>query len=168
MEPNSDDLFCLEWALRLAHEAFKAGYSPVGAIVKDNKGGVFASASKRLIGNTLHAEFLALSGYQNTQVIGNNITLYSTLEPCVMCVGMAAIMKVERVVWLVADLWGGTSGVYNPESVYIKKRFPKMRRADFPDLYQEALGLWIKYLTATGHSDAIQYMLGLPEDYQCK
>lgn len=157
--------------MSLARTAFKRGFSPVGAILIAKSGVIYPSASRREIGNILHAEYRAMTMWQaeNTQPLESQYsTLYSTLEPCIMCSGMAAVLRIDRIVWLVDDIWGGASRVYNRYSDYIIKRFPAMNKVELPALHQEAQDMWIDYLCRTGHADAIQFMLGLPEDYQCK
>lgn len=153
----------------LAREAFENGFSPVGAILVANGEALAMATSHREIGNPFHAEFLAMYQMAKYQIVSaTHITLYSTLEPCIMCSGMAAVMKVARIKWLVDDVWAGASRVYNPDNAYIQKRFPAMGKVDIPHLHQEAQEMWIKYLRDTGHADAVSFMLGLPEDYQCK
>jgi tRNA(adenine34) deaminase len=166
---KQSDRFYFEWAIKLAHGAFENGYSPVGAILVAGNGVKSPASSKREIGNVFHAEFLAMHHWQRHQIKPPYpYTLYSTLEPCIMCSGMAAVMKVARIKWLVDDIWAGASRVYNPDNAYIQKRFPTMEKIDIPHLHQEALEMWVKYLRETGHADAVSFMLGLPEDYQCK
>jgi len=107
------DVAIFEKAVNLARDAFNNGYSPVGAVVTNQSGVVVKEASsKRQIGNILHAEYLALRYFQPLQ--GSRYTLYSTLEPCIMCAGMATVMKFDRIMWLTDDFWGGASRVYNP------------------------------------------------------
>lgn len=166
MKQNDQHYF--DWALMLAQRAFENGYSPVGAVVVEREGGVFYASSKREIGNVLHAEFLALLDCHDTPPPSKGLTLYSTLEPCIMCSGMAAVMKVERIVWLVDNIWAGASRVCKPDNDYIQQRFPTMEKAAYPRLHKEAQEMWVNYLRDTGHADAVSYMLGLPEDYQCK
>lgn len=164
-----DDPFYFEQAMILAREAFRNGFSPVGAILATNGEVLVVATSHREIGNPFHAEFLAMYLMAKRQIVPTNlITLYSTLEPCIMCSGMAAVMKFDRIKWLVDDIWAGASRVYNPKNAYIKKRFPTMEKIDIPHFHQEAQEMWVKYLRSTGHADAVAFMLGLPEDYQCK
>jgi tRNA(Arg) A34 adenosine deaminase TadA len=170
-----DDLFYFEQAMILAREALGEGYSPVGAIIVGSQGECFPGKSKREIGNIYHAEYRALimaQKFSDTLNVSLNtvseLTLYSTLEPCIMCSGMAAVMKLKRIAWLVDDVWAGASRVYNPNNGYIQKRFPRMVKVDIPHLHEEAQEMWVKYLRDTGHPNAVSFMLGLPEDYQCK
>lgn len=163
------DKFYLKWAVMLARRAFEAGYSPVGAVaVNEQTDTVYYASSQREIGNVKHAEYLVLSWAEDDKAQMDGFTLYSTLEPCIMCAGMATVMRATRIVWLVDDVWAGASRVYNPDNAYIQKRFPQMDKANIPHLHQEATDMWVRYLRDTGHPDAVSFMLGLPEDYQCK
>lgn len=160
-----DDQLYLEIALDEARRAFRQGYSPVGAVLVGGNAILEIHQSKREIGNVLHAELAALWEYQSKGIVYPDLTLYSTLEPCVMCVGMAAVLKVRRVAWVVDDLWGGVSRVYNFKNEYVRTRFPKLSSLGaltaIKDIHEECLYMWRIYLEQTGHHDAIRYMLGV-------
>lgn len=163
-----DDLFYFEQAMILARGAFKNGYSPVGAVLVAADECLSLASSRREIGNPFHAEFLAMLEMANLQIVPDApITLYSTLEPCVMCIGMAAVMRVAHIKWLVDDVWAGTL-LLNYNMPYVQKRFPTMDKLYLTGLHQEAKEMWVKYLRSTGHADAVAFMLGLSEDDQCK
>ena len=99
-------------ALALAGDAGDAGEVPVGAVIVLND---------RVIGRghnspiergdpTAHAEILAIR--EAAAAIGNyrleGATLYSTIEPCVMCAGAAVNARVTRLVFGARDLrFGG-------------------------------------------------------------
>jgi guanine deaminase len=97
---ENDKIF-LRRAINLALEGIKAGGGPFGAvIVKDYK--IIAEAFNRVILNndaTSHAEILALrraSSVLQTHEL-HECTLYSSCEPCPMCLGAiywSGIMKV--------------------------------------------------------------------------
>ena len=36
-----------------------------------------------------------------------SLTLYTSLEPCLMCGGASALLQVGRLVWATDDAWGG-------------------------------------------------------------
>jgi tRNA(adenine34) deaminase len=106
-----DDSFILE-ALELAREAGRAGEVPVGAVVVLN-GAVIGRGRNSPIARsdpTAHAEILALreaaAAIHNYRLEG--ATLYSTLEPCVMCSGALVAARVARLVFGARDLrFGG-------------------------------------------------------------
>jgi tRNA(adenine34) deaminase len=108
---SSEELFMAE-ALELARKAEANGEVPVGAIVVVDgqvRGRGFNSPI-RLMDPTAHAEMLALR--EAAASIGNYrleaATLYSTLEPCVMCAGALVAARVEKLVFGARDLrFGG-------------------------------------------------------------
>jgi len=108
---SSDEMFMAE-ALELARQAEAQGEVPVGAVVVLDgqvRGRGFNSPI-RLKDPTAHAEILALREAAGS--IGNyrleGATLYSTLEPCVMCAGALVAARVERLVFGARDLrFGG-------------------------------------------------------------
>jgi tRNA(adenine34) deaminase len=108
---SSEELFMAE-ALDLARKAEVNGEVPVGAIVVVDgqvRGRGFNSPI-RLMDPTAHAEMLALR--EAAVNIGNyrleGATLYSTLEPCVMCAGALVAARVEKLVFGARDLrFGG-------------------------------------------------------------
>jgi tRNA(adenine34) deaminase len=108
---TSDEEFMFQ-ALELAREAERAGEVPVGAIVALD--GVVVgrgrNAPVELHDPSAHAEMVAMR--QAAAAIGNyrveRATLYSTLEPCVMCAGLLVAARVGRLVFGARDLrFGG-------------------------------------------------------------
>jgi tRNA(adenine34) deaminase len=112
-----DDLF-MEAALELAREAEAAGEVPVGAVVViggEIRGRGFNSPIRRS-DPTAHAEMLAIR--EASAAIGNyrleSATLYSTLEPCVMCAGALVAARVSRLVFGARDLrFGGVRSKFH-------------------------------------------------------
>jgi tRNA(adenine34) deaminase len=107
----SDELF-MAGALELARQAESNGEVPVGALlVADGEVcGRGFNSPVRLTDPTAHAEILALR--EAAAKIGNyrleGATLYSTLEPCVMCAGALVAARVGRLVFGARDLrFGG-------------------------------------------------------------
>lgn len=99
-------------ALSLALEAQTAGEAPVGAVVVVGGEIVGRGRNSPVASNdpTAHAEILALR--QACANIGNyrleDSTLYSTLEPCVMCAGALVAARVSTLVFATRDLrFGG-------------------------------------------------------------
>jgi tRNA(adenine34) deaminase len=99
-------------ALDLAREAERAGEVPVGAVVVTD-GRVVGRGRNSPIERhdpTAHAEILALreasAALQNYRLAG--VTIYATVEPCVMCAGALVAARVSRLVFGARDLrFGG-------------------------------------------------------------
>jgi tRNA(adenine34) deaminase len=108
---RSDEEFMAE-ALELAREAERAGEVPVGAVVVLN-GTVIGrgrNAPVELHDPSAHAEMIALRAA--AAAIGNyrveRATIFSTLEPCVMCAGALVAARIARLVFGARDLrFGG-------------------------------------------------------------
>ena len=95
-------------AIRAAVEAGNLDEVPVGACVVGADGALLAIASNRTITHvdpTAHAEILALR--QAASAIGNyrlnGTTVYTTIEPCVMCAGALVNARVARLVFGARD-----------------------------------------------------------------
>jgi len=105
------DLF-MRQALELARQAATLGEVPVGALVVLDDRIIGRGSNSPIAQNdpSAHAEMLALR--EAAQTIGNyrveGATVYTTLEPCVMCAGALVAARVKRLVFGTRDLrFGG-------------------------------------------------------------
>jgi len=95
----------MDLALREARRAFEADEVPVGAVLVENvTGRVVARAHNQrelLRDPTAHAEILAIT--QGAAHYGawrlSEVTLFVTLEPCIMCAGAVVLARIPRVVY---------------------------------------------------------------------
>ncbi|MBA3354007.1 MAG: nucleoside deaminase [Blastocatellia bacterium] len=95
-------------ALEAAIRAGGAGEVPIGACLVDADGNVLTTAANRTITDsdpTAHAEVLVLrqaaSLLNNYRLTGT--TVYTTIEPCVMCAGALVNARVQRLVFGARD-----------------------------------------------------------------
>jgi len=107
----ADEDFMRE-ALRLAREGEARGEVPVGAVVVADGRIVGRGANGPVLENdpTAHAEILAIR--EAARSCGNyrleGMTIYCTLEPCVMCAGALVAARIGRLVFGARDLrFGG-------------------------------------------------------------
>jgi|SRR5579862_2943286 len=107
-----DDAGFMRVALQLAEEAQERGEVPVGSVVVSD--GLVVGRGRNspisMSDPSAHAEMLALR--EAAATLGNyrleGATLYSTLEPCVMCAGAIVAARIARVVFGARDLrFGG-------------------------------------------------------------
>lgn len=110
--PEVNNETYMRMALELARDAENAGEVPAGAVVVlgDRVIGRGRNAPIERSDPTAHAEILALR--EAGAAVGNyrleGATLYSTLEPCVMCAGALVAARIERLVFGARDLrFGG-------------------------------------------------------------
>lgn len=94
----------MKQALSLARRAGLYEEIPVGALVVSPNGiilGRGANATERKHCQLFHAEAVAIrrSCQQQKDWRLEGCTLYVTLEPCMMCISLCALSRIERVVY---------------------------------------------------------------------
>ena len=142
----------MQKALAEAERAFTEDEVPVGAVIVQ-KGELIACAHnqiRRLKDPTAHAEMIAItqaaSFLKNERL--NDTVVYTTVEPCSMCVGALILARVKRLVFGAPDAKAGacgsvldiprttglnhhieiTGGVLKEESALLLREFFKKRR----------------------------------------
>jgi len=150
---NEEDKNFMSTALDEAGRAFDAGDYPVGAVLIVN-GKVIGKARNSIFTDTqttAHAEQKLLSTHsgQLRQFIrdskGYNICLYTTLEPCLMCLGAAVLHRVTRIVIACPDPHGGTTNV-NPSDLgcFYGEHWPKIETGLMKDAAIELIFQFLK------------------------
>ena len=109
------DVFYMRLAMAQARLAASMSEIPVGAVIVDPSGAVIAQGCNRTLTNhepSAHAEMLALrqAGILQARYRLTDLTLYVTLEPCIMCVGALIHARVKRVVFGAYDPKTGACG----------------------------------------------------------
>src|SRR5215210_4327369 len=108
--------------LELAWEAYRAGSLPIGAVVADAAGRVLSAGRNRIheragppgtvFGRKLaHAELnalLLLEGEGNPRAR----VLYTTTEPCPLCVGAARMADVRGLSYASREPWAGSAAMF--------------------------------------------------------
>lgn len=152
---QNNNEFYMKLALRHAQHAFREKEVPIGAVIADSNGTVIATGRNQvetLKDGCAHAEILCLR--RAADVIGNwrlnDCTLYTTLEPCPMCLGAIQSFRIKKVVYGASDHRLGAcgswvnlveaqhpfhlveleGGVLQEESSILLKRFFQMRRRE--------------------------------------
>lgn len=104
----SDDEKWMRVALEAAHTARLLNEVPIGACLVDPNSELLAKGHNRTVMDsdpTAHAEIAAIR--EAAAKIGNyrltGTTLYTTIEPCVMCAGALVNARVARIVYAAAD-----------------------------------------------------------------
>ncbi len=111
------DEYFMELAIKEALIAEKMGEVPVGAVCVYD-GEVLSKAHNRVIKEkdaSAHAEICALR--EAAVKIGNyrlnDVSLYVTLEPCIMCTGAIIHFRIKKLVYGTKDeRWGGVESLY--------------------------------------------------------
>ena len=142
-------------ALRHAQHAFREKEVPIGAVIVDADGVILATSRNQVEAKndvTAHAEISCIR--KAAQIKKNwrlsDCTLYSTLEPCPMCMGAIQASRITKVVYGAPDIRMGAcgswvnlveskhpfhdvlvvGGLLREESSTLMKRFFQMRRRE--------------------------------------
>jgi tRNA(adenine34) deaminase len=142
----------LERALELARFSVSKGSSPIGCVIVDGKGTIISEGRNKSgeswpktpqrIGNSsfAHAEmdaFYRVARLENPE----DCTVYSSLEPCLMCGGAMGMIRIGRAVWACDDAWGGSGRLiaWNKHPAFVDMN---VLASPFPDLEREAAELF--------------------------
>jgi tRNA(adenine34) deaminase len=115
----------------LAWESYCAGSLPIGAVIADSHGSILSRGRNRiheksgedgfLFGHKLaHAEINALIKLDYERSDPAACVLYTTTEPCPLCVGAARMSDVKEVRYAAREPWGGSAAMF--ETVPYLKR----------------------------------------------
>lgn len=110
------DVWFMEQALKQANSAFSAGEFPVGCVIANEKNILVAGSRQGTSGGqaneTDHAEIMALRQLCEVgrQKAVGPLSVYCTMEPCLMCFGAILITGIHRIVYAYEDVMGGGTG----------------------------------------------------------
>jgi len=108
-----DNEYFMKKALAEAQAALVAGEFPVGCVMAHDNTILVSGSRKGTIGDypneVDHAEMVALRRLfrLNPKINLREITVFSTLEPCLMCFGALMISGIGKLVFAYEDAMGG-------------------------------------------------------------
>ena len=129
----------LRQCLKLAEKAAATGEVPVGALIANSSTGEVISTAynlKEKIKSPLgHAEVIAThracKALDQWRLTG--FTLYSSLEPCVMCSGVLLQARLDRIVWSAKDQKGGGESLFGLLSTEELNHQPILQSGEFAE-----------------------------------
>lgn len=111
-------------ALKEAEKAGKRGDNPIGAVIVHD-GKIISrgsSENKTQKSDVAHAETAAIYGCASyLHEYGRECILYTTVEPCVMCLTTAVLANIRSIVFAVKDNYMQTKTIIDSHP-YIKAR----------------------------------------------
>jgi len=147
----SEDFKIMRRAIELALLAEQEGNLPVGAVITLYAEVVAEGRSAIWIPKfdaTRHAEMEALRAVPpDLWSSSEEMSLYTTLEPCLMCFGAILLHRVGRVVFGSSDSWGGASSVLSYLPPFFQERIKNTQwlgpvmRAECDPLHERLLAL---------------------------
>jgi tRNA(Arg) A34 adenosine deaminase TadA len=157
---TADHHYFLEQAVLEATEAREEGQNPIGCVIADHEGHIIARAHNqvsKLKDPTAHAEMLAIRAA--IPLIradsARGWTLYSTLEPCPMCMGTIIMCHIGTVVWAAPDRRIRTRGLLSANA-YMRTRRLTTIACPYPDLEQTCSEMHDAYWISRGRPDAVR------------
>lgn len=113
-----DDEFFMREALKEAQRAFEEDEVPIGAVAvyKNQIIGRGHNQTEHLKDPTAHAEILTITAAANALSSWrlNEVTIYTTIEPCIMCAGALVVARVKKIVFGARDeKFGGCGSIFN-------------------------------------------------------
>ncbi len=124
MKNQQIDKIFMKEALQEAKKAYKEEEVPVGAVIVFNEEIIGRGRNRSVKNNdpSSHAEVEAIrnaSKHQKNYRL-NDCTLYTTLEPCMMCAGLIIQARIKRVIYAALD---PKSGVIESNDRALEKDF---------------------------------------------
>ena len=95
-----DDQALLQEALEEARTGLREGGLPIGSVLADKRGQILARGHNLRVQSgdpTAHAEIVCLRNAGRRRDWAE-LTLVSTLSPCIMCTGTALLFRIPRVI----------------------------------------------------------------------
>ena len=158
-----NDEYFLTIAVAEAQQAWQTGNAPVGAVVTNAEGRVLAQNHNQVCTNSgllYHAEMMIF--LQNQALFVQNrwtMTLYTTLEPCLMCLSTAIVHHVKRVVWLIDDYRSGGTRCLNHQSSYLGHSQCELVHRPIPYLKEQVIPLLSAFYARKWPAERITAML---------
>lgn len=146
---GSGDRPYLQATLDEAQIALDAGDWPIGAVLVGPGGDVIArarNATRTAASRLQHAELqLLLANMPLVRAHEGRLTVYCSLEPCVMCLSALVIARIGRVVWACGDPFGGGVRLLRLDAWPLARRVALVSEP-FADLKQASKQAILAYL----------------------
>ena len=106
-----------------AWEAYQSGSLPIGAVVTDAHGNILSRGRNRIHERSgpsgtvfdhklAHAELNALLSLDHREYDPHACVLWTTTEPCPLCVGAARMSEVGGLRYAAREPWGGSAAMF--------------------------------------------------------
>lgn len=126
-EVTQQQLRYIQEAIQLAEEAERRGNLPIGAVITLDDA-IIARGTNRIwqpaLALTCHAEMEALRQVpQHLWQRSREMTLFTTLEPCLMCAGAILLHQIGQLIFGAADPYGGATMSLDTLAPFFKEEF---------------------------------------------
>ena len=130
MSASEQDTTYMRRAIQLAREAERRGNLPIGALICLD-GEIVAEGMNSIwrptLGLTRHAEMEALRSVpEDLWARAREMSLFTTLEPCLMCAGAVLLHQIGRLVFGAADPYGGVGVAAESLPPYFREQLSRV------------------------------------------
>lgn len=126
----------LAWQLAFDQgwKAYCSGSIPIGSVITNEDGDIISMGRNRTRENTsdgekaifgtplAHAEINAILGLDFDKADPYTSVIYSTLEPCPLCVGAIGISRIRTIRYAAEDSYGGSTELLESNSYLREKK----------------------------------------------
>lgn len=155
-----------------AWQAYRVGSLPIGAAITNPQGDIVARGRNRIFdkqvdgefiynSRTAHAEMNALFALDESQNPPGTCILYTTTEPCPMCLGAIRISRMKECHYASRDPIAG-SATFMEASPFMREAGIKMVPPTNPVLENILLIMFIEWLHQSLHSGSKQPLKSIP------
>lgn len=157
-------------ALEMAWEAYCSGTVPIGAVIVDADGNIVSRGRNRIMEDTApkshicnsklaHAEINALLSLELSYEECKQAALYTTLEPCPLCMGALYMSDVKIVHFAARDPWSGSTNLLNA-TPYLSQKPVKVFAPHDTVLEDSLVALHTEYkVNQRGEQDFVEHPL---------
>ena len=94
-----EEITYLKLAIEKSKESFEKGFFPVGAVIIQ-KGKILSAETSSSYPDYRHAEYKAIEiTFDNLKEPLNDCVLYTSMEPCLMCLSVAYWAGIKKIVF---------------------------------------------------------------------
>lgn len=111
-----------EKCFALAVESFAAGSMAIAAVITDKENNIISSGRNQVSDNLesvnkifdnmiSHAEINAINNLPDEYKYSRDLTIYTAVEPCPMCMGAISMSRLRKVKIASRDSWAGSTNL---------------------------------------------------------
>lgn len=141
----------MQAAMAEARTALQNGDYPIGAVLVIDGQIIDRSRNSIYSGKNWHSHAESNLIIKNSRLIkekiktGSDVQIYTTLEPCLMCLGTIVLHRIPHIIYACTDPHGGSMGLKPAAlAVWYKDNWPTFKQGP---LKQDSLELMIEFLT---------------------
>ncbi|MGV8086626.1 MAG: nucleoside deaminase [Candidatus Woesearchaeota archaeon] len=168
---TKDDKKFMRLAIIEQEKAYKREEYPVAAalVIDDKLIGIATNSLVTSNKGITHAEMNLITKYSSIITEAKKerkvITLYTTLEPCLMCLGTSVLHRISRIVYAYVDPDGGATNIFKKKLPgYYARHWPIIEGGLYSKESQKFVLLFLKKQSSVGWKNVLKEHLKLKDN----